>query len=328
VVVAVLFGPFLFIMAVRHVGYDMSRILADPYNPRHQLRDLVGRYFWDTTNVWGGPDLGNYNTQFDLLPLAFIAAGLLVILWPRRLWPKTYFNLRTISRPAWWVLGFLTMMLVTVVFMQTKYSLPFYEYFPGAGFIQFPWRLLGVSTPVAIACALMVMTFPQFLRARSLENVAALALAAGMIYTCGAYAEIQYGAMGGTTLRTPTNFSMNGEYAPVNPVKNPRINEACREVQKHATPPDSLIVPFSVTCSEAGTAVLPFNRSPGHRVRVGDKVMLCGVYKKYPTRCAVDLPAGESYVLVSTATVNSVVTGLWYQLRAALGDTDLLAVKP
>jgi hypothetical protein len=186
---------------------------------------------------------------------------------------------------------------------------------------------LSISTPVYIALALMVMTLPQFRRARRAENIAALMLAAGMIFTSGAYAPIQRDIMGWGTLTTPIGFSANWEYVPVGTVLNPGVNELCPEVQKHATLPDSLVVPFSVTCSEPATVALPINRSPGHFVRIGDKVMLCGTQKDNPVLCAVDLPAGENYVLVYTPTVESMMVGLWYHLKAAMGETGLFAAK-
>lgn len=157
-VLAILIGPYLGVQFLIAGDYDMSRIIPAEYRPENQIKPL-NLYFWDANWHWGHV-WNSYTVQLDWPVLLLLVTGLIyniivfVMRWknnggfnPEQAW----FSRLAVSLPV----KALILVLALAFILQTHWATPFYRHVPGAEFIQFPWRLLGVITPCLIALALI-----------------------------------------------------------------------------------------------------------------------------------------------------------------------------
>lgn len=129
----VLCSPWLFALYVFSDEYDMARILQGGFLPAEQFKDWV-RYFWDNYFRFGVAWEG-YTIQMDV---ALWTSAIVIGIW--------LFVLKKINP----VVIALAVFLLLALILQLPVTAPFYEHFPGAAYIQFPWRLLAIVTPVLI----------------------------------------------------------------------------------------------------------------------------------------------------------------------------------
>lgn len=172
-------GPYTLAMAAFSSDYDMERIVPPLYHPVNQFRPMW-RYFWNDW-VWGRT-WEHLTVQLDLPIILMIAAGFIgLIFTPRRSPSETHESTLQHLMPILPLIILFAMILI----LQDSISALFYERFPGALFLQFPWRLLGVMTPVMIVMAMYLIerVFPGFVA----KAIAGLCLV-WMMVVCGAFA--------------------------------------------------------------------------------------------------------------------------------------------
>ncbi|MDR1827728.1 MAG: hypothetical protein LBR29_05315 [Methylobacteriaceae bacterium] len=233
------------------------------------------------------------------------------------------------------VLSILPAMVLIVMLLQMRFSLPFYENFPGADFIQFPWRLLGILTPALIALSLYLVSPSATASLRRVIACNALVLVGATIMTaqCGAYHDVRWELIPRIGVEPRLYFSYTKEFVPVADTgdayaeQHPE-NPTCT-VTRHETAEEALNVPFTVECREPALVVLPIFGSPGHILVVGGHVQqVCHKAELYPALCAVPLPAGVSEVLVEMPTMARLYRAMLVRLGTKDESTYVAPGKP
>lgn len=308
-------GPYLLAMSALAGDYDMGRIVPAHLHPNSQFQPL-GRYLWDGLWSFGG-DWEGFTVQIDMPPLILLAAGLLGILLTRRVNPDALGQRRTSFMFP--LLPFLLVGALAWV-LQTPVSAPFYARFPGAEFIQFPWRLLAVITPIVIALGLYLAekTFPP----RLAGAVLGLYLVA-MVVLCGAFAPIRYERLPTQASLAGVQFSAFGEYAPkaaslpVPTKENIRANaEAASCRMDHAQASGEVErMQFHLRCTKPALLALPVfaSRLHGSVVFHPDGTSTRGTCKAAPGfagLCGVAVPAGQSRVQIDMPSYRSLARWL------------------
>jgi hypothetical protein len=308
---ALLVAPNLLAMAVLGSRYDLSRFLSWPLHPSYQFRPLLW-YFWDRHWTWGHTASG-LTLQIDLPMLALLAIGVAAAIWRRRSSPVPLSDLATIALPA-----------ALCLVLQMHWTEPFYLHVPGAAYIQFPWRLLALLTPLLIALAITVAdrALPHDLR------LLALAGAAGwMVAGSGAFVPL---ADSRIPLDPPSlaGVSFSG-YREYEPSAAARLDDARKAIEarwrdagctvERARPFDEeVVVVFDVSCARSATIPLPIYASRLHQVEVSrfGRRQPCIDITGVPAVCGAAVPAGESQVRVRIPTLAGIPG---YVLRPSSG---------
>jgi hypothetical protein len=214
----------------------------------------------------------------------------------------------------------LILLFLLTIFLQTKLAIPFYQYFPGARFIQFPWRLLGVLTPCLIVLSLLIWQRHSLSIARFPVLTATLA----MLFFSGAWAHIRYEIMPTHSIENQPvhlKFSAFEEYVPTKARKNnysvDRVNTDlakmdCLLNSIHSFEnifKDPIVREFDINCPKPGTYPLPIFSSSFHRVQAtrlhdGNIVQqTCGISDNHPSLCTLNLEkAGPHHIIVYMPT--------------------------
>ena len=301
-VFALLVGPALLLIATFGPNYDMQRILAPPNHPCSQFSPLI-RYFWDEEFVFGS-DWHIYSIQLDLPPLLFGIAGLGSLLFLGKRAHKGGIAAPVLPLVALGLAAFL---------LQTRLSAPFYNQVPGAAYLQFPWRLLGLLAPVVIATGLYFAEKSAALWGRA-GGVALCTLS--MVLLCGGIAPVLYGNLPlETCIDSPLEdvcFSQLNEYVP----KTVPLPAATAEAIVNAAQAKGCSIAyqkqnvevrravFEVTSTAPATLDLPLYVSPLHSVKVfnGEGTLL---RQTTPAAglCTVEVPEGKARVEVEMPDV-------------------------
>lgn len=306
---ALVTGPYLAAMYVIGRDFDMKRFHSDPiYLPERQIQPLA-RYAWDPAWRWGQTWQG-YTVQLDTAVLALLALGIVLLV------------LRVVVRPTGhasnWRFGeysgvsALTLVCLLALLLQTAWAIPFYRHFPGAAFLQFPWRLLAVLTPGLIALSLWLWRWqPTWVAVPC--TVGGLA---SMAWFAGVWPPLQYDQTHSTLQLAGLRFSAFGEYVPVKASTDvpytvagvaKMLKEAGCELatEPRAAPQggaeEALVRDYDMHCREAGTYPLPVFGSTAHAVRIsgpnesGAESKRCASAADAPTLCAVTLGQAGTY---------------------------------
>ena len=311
-----LVGPSFLAMSVLSGDYDMGRIITERYHPNSQFQPL-GRYLWDS--LWSfGESWEGFTVQIDLPPMLLITAGLLGILLNNQTCVTTRGQRRVTLMPVLplFLLGALALLL------QSSVSAPFYAHFPGAKFIQFPWRLLAVITPVVIAIGLYLAekTFPP----RLAGIVLAIYLVI-MVTICGAFAPIKYQRFPNLDyLPGRVNFSMADEYVPkAAPLPAPTRERVLAGAETAGCYIDHSLaieevkqMQFRISCVRPALLALPIFASRLHSIAVfhhdgTSRPGTCEAAPGFPGLCGVAVPAGQSMVQVEMPSYQAVVRWLF-----------------
>jgi len=303
-VAAGLLAPFLSAMAAFAPDYDMGRMLPYAYQPWHNFKPLV-RYVWDGGWTWGETWSG-FTVQLDLPILACIMFG------AAGLWRRRRANLLGSISP-------LIVIAIIIIVLQTGISSPFYKYFPGAVYVQFPWRLLSILTPVAIAAA--VFCVENAFRPPLVRGITASCLL-WMAASSGAFAPIHYDRMErlGYTFKD-LSFSAFGEFIPRKAGEDMilsrwRVDSLAAAAGYAFTKEQDVLqetmkTRFHVVCVKAGSVTLPVFYSPYHGVVVTSETGGGNVRSReseiLPGMFSVDCPAGVSEIDVLTPTLASII---------------------
>lgn len=308
-------GPHVLAMAILADEYDMKRIVPERLHPINQFQPLQ-RYLWDNFWSWGGHWEG-YTVQIDTPALALVLAGFLGIFFGGQTTPSNPGKRRAALLP---LLPFLVVGALACV-LQAPLSAPFYAHFPGAEFIQFPWRLLAIITPIIILLGLY-LTDKAF-SPRLSGTILALYLIT-MVVFCGAFVPVDSRLPIQASLAglTRVQFSAGGEYVPKAtslPIPTKEAVLAGAETAGcHVAPtPASAEVEraqFRIRCARPALLALPVFSSqlhgsviyyPNGSVRAGR----CRAVPAFPGLCGAEVPAGESRVEVEMPDYQAI--GRW-----------------
>ena len=310
--------PYVVAMALVGSRYDLGRFHSWPLSPRYQFRALQD-YFWDTH--WHfGRTMAGLTYQIDLAMIALLFAGLLCLAIVIRSAHTADQTRQASMRAVATDIAPLLILVLACVLLQRGSMQWFYDYVPGAVFIQFPWRLLALLTPALIAAAFVSAdrTLPHDLRLLAIS-----ASAAWMIAGSGAFVAVVDPWVPIDPVKLAGNFSGFREYEPIDapPLADLQSRiaarwqaEGCSVIRQ--TPGEEVVVDrFNVECARAGVLPLPVYASRFHDVEVSTfaRSQPCLAVPDIPAVCGATLPAGISVVSVHMPTLARV-------LARAMGD--------
>lgn len=311
--------PFLVPMGILGSAYDFTRIIQPPWRPAFQFRPTIS-YIWDTYWSAMGQKSVGLTVQLDhpMLVLLIVGIGALIVRPPAAIRGHRAQLLKPVA-------PFLIMAVLCLV-LQLPMSAPIYEWVPGAVFIQFPWRLLSIVTPVLIIAAV-------YLSDRVLPGEArTFVLGAGvawMLVSCIAFAPMAIPRIPIDPL--PTNrvtFSFPGlrEYEPTAArsvralaVSVPALwKEAGCSYQVASGSDEVAEARFDAHCSRTEILPLPLFASPLHTVEIVDgyRGRRCLSLPDFPAICGALVPAGSSVVRVQLPSMASLPGWVWEQVSA------------
>jgi len=301
-----LVGPSVWLTLAVGRDYDMQRFLTLPSHPCHQFPALM-RFFWDDLFVFGS-QLNLYPVQLDLPPFLFAVAGFATLLFSGRIFGKAIENRWEMASPLMPLvaIGLLTFVLLTPL------SAYFYNHFPGAAYIQFPWRLLGLLGPIVIALGLY---FAEKSAAFWNFNNGVVFCTLLMVVLCGGFSPMLYGNLPlEHSIDRPLEwvcFSHDNEYTPKGVPLPPPSDESIVSEAKakgcaitYEEPEEETRLRVFLTDSAAAASIqLPIYVSPLHIVRVfnGEGTLVQQTtLGKSPTAgiCSVEVPQGKARVEV------------------------------
>jgi hypothetical protein len=290
--------------------YDIGRLLPDFLNVQFQFRPAT-EYLWDSMWSWSNPPQ-LFTVQMDIF-LVLCLAGLLLM--------------RRYTRQHVGVFAILALSLL----LQNGRSLRFYNAIPGAGFIQFPWRLSALSSVV-----LLILVFIGLKQYKRL----AVVIAVLTIMISGTWQRVNYYSypdrLETQNSRTLSDYSLSlfGEYLPAEgpllepdpassavfsewkPLIDEFIQNANAEAQcslkRVASIGESRLVSFSVTCDQPSLVILPVFATSAHSIsstRAGISHE-CIIERDSQSLCVVELPSGLTEVTVHMPTFLSVISRL------------------
>ena len=290
--------------------YDMSRLLPDFLNVQFHFHSAK-EYLWDSTWSWSNaPQL--FTVQMDIVLLLCLT----VLLFMRRY-----------TRQQVGVFAILALSLL----LQNGRSWRFYNIIPGAGFIQFPWRLSALSSVV-----LLILVFIGLKQHKRL----AVVIAVLTIMISGTWQRVNYYSypdrLETQNSRTLSDYSLSlfGEYLPADgsiltpdPASSavfsewkPNIDEFIQTANSDAqcllkrvtSIGESRLVSFSVTCEQPSLVILPVFATSAHSIsssRAGIN-RECIIDRDSQSLCVVELPSGSTEVTVHMPTFLSVISRL------------------
>jgi hypothetical protein len=202
------------------------------------------------------------------------------------------------------------------MFLQLPASAPFYRWMPGAGFLQFPWRLLALLTPALIVAAV-------FLADRNLPADARLFVlgcaAAWMVAGSGAFVPLQDPrfAIDPPQMTAISFSSPYREYEPrtAPPLEELRTRLAARWAEAGCTydrveaDQEVMEVRFRTTCGRSAVLPLPLYASALHVVRTpnNSRYQPCQQVPEFLDLCGAAIPAGEGAVSVELPTMRALL---------------------
>ena len=213
-------------------------------------------------------------------------------------------------------------LVVVGLFLQLPWSAPFYEWLPGAAFIQFPWRLLAVVTPALIIAA--VYLADQLLPPAGRHFLLGGAFMS-MVLGCGAFVSLRDGRIQLAAPAGGVTFSGFREYEPkvAAPVVQLQNGIAARWADAGCayTRLDHNEVPtvrFATSCRAATVLPLPIYATPMHSVRTPDRGRgePCLPMEDLPGVCGAAVPASTSMVSVDLPNLRAFGRSTWRSLAS------------
>ncbi|WP_395713536.1 hypothetical protein [Reyranella sp.] len=317
---AAIAGPGMLAMYLVGRDHDLKRMLSHPYTPEHQMHPAM-RYIWDIDFKWGKLWTG-YTMQLDAPVLVLLLGGLIAALTTRSASVAVRPGGNTLTGGQRVVVLALVIGLALSLLLQTTWAIPFYRYFPGAAYIQFPWRLLAFITPVMIALSLWLWhTVPSVLSV----PVVAGTLAAS-VWLSGAWAPAVFLEKPVTLGLRDLHYGVLGEYVPLkagavffykeSDVAKLLEQAGCRleaSPRMNGEPAEQMVQEYVLNCDRPGTYPLPLFGSPLHVVETGelDKRPIgqrCAEAPEAPGLCAVRLErAGRHQIRIRMPSLGSLL---------------------
>lgn len=295
-------GPHLAVMSLFSHNYDVSRILSWPFTPAFQFQEPLW-YLWDTHWVPGHTRAG-LTVQLDLAILALLALSVAAGLKRRELTRSLLLSQMPVVIPV-----------LLCGALQAGWSAPFYEFVPGAAYIQFPWRLLGVITPslIALAASMADRLLPPDKRLLAVGACAGWMMAGSQAFVPLADGRVTVDPAS----MTAVSFSGFREYEPISAPPRAELQAAIEarwrdlgcEVVRDGPDEETARVRFQVTCQRASAVPLPLYASAFHRVQVSgfERSEPCGALADVPTVCVATVPTGSHVIEVQMPSLGVVL---------------------
>ena len=299
--------PLLIPMLVIGSQFGTARIAPSYLLPKNQMRHWF-EYFNDSKFQWG-EKFPTFTISFDrgIILLAILAVTILAL---RRnvIWDFLRRGSSTVNQSA---IRFLSFLLLFAVFSQFPFASFIYT-LPGMNFLQFPWRLLTVITPLVILVSIKVITRGQQFKIRGVNKlviglclVATMATGGGFVPTKWQRIDIQPTHL--TDLHF--GFSLFGEYLPKTVTELPyqsivlQNNEPNCTVARIGPTSESLRWMYKVECVNAGNVVLPIIASSYHVIDlISDISQSRNRCLEFNYLCEVPVLDGSTYVVISPPT--------------------------
>jgi hypothetical protein len=327
---SIIICPYVYAMHQLGQDYDLKRLLLPVFLPENNYKSLE-KYIWDQDWEWGS-NWSSFTVQLDLPILLLMVWGILSWVFSRysRFLSTIIHVIPTKINP--WFVYLLLLSIVLLGFLQTPIATTFYQAFPGAIYIQFPWRLLAIMTPLLIVLSLLLC-------ART--NVGRFGIPASLVamfILCGAGIPIQYSDQP-TGARTFSNglFGFNGSYIPTAvPINSAGMkldelpnadtvalhqtrlavfkkldDHGCTLTQNDIHGREVMKNTYTLDCTKAGIVPLPLFASPWHIVSVakGDDQKIaqeCIKKADTPGICNIALESpGLYFISIQTPTIAS-----------------------
>lgn len=264
--------------------FNLSWITSTSYNPQSQMYPLSDYFF--SLNKWKfGENFYNITRQIDAVFLIMLVIGLAAYFFNR----KATQNLKILS-PFF-------ISLIFCLWLLTPFALGFYEFFPGAKFIQFPWRLLAIITPLFIIISLFLLE--NFLNKKTSE-VLILCSVLCAVLLCGSLIKLRYRSIlvsNDLADYGKVSFNAFGEYVPRSLAGNELLTY--EEIEKRnsqlgcktiSQPLNAEVkkITFEFECEKNAQIILPFFITKFHKISKP-----C---QKNDGWCEISLPKGASAV--------------------------------
>ena len=288
-------------------GYDLSRMLPPTYLPDANIAPF-SRYLYDPGWHWGERVAGltvMLDTPMLLLAIASLGAWLLNRSPAVPAWPAS-------ARWAALVLG-LTLLL------QTQAAGVLYRNVPGADYLQFPWRLLALVTPLVIVLAI---GFLERAAARTV-GVAMAAIALGAMLLLGpTFATLHDERLALDAGQPGVVFGSFGEFVPTaegspsprsgSAIELEQARQRCTVNPAPTSGADVTSLSFDVDCDVPAVIPLPVFRNDLQRVSVegAGTSAGCRSVDGWEAYCGVGLPAGPTHIVVRLPRFWDVLRGL------------------
>lgn len=278
---ALVAGPYVLAMAVLSQPYDLTPMTKGIYSPSYNFAPLIA--YLRGTGFEFGRHWHQVPLELDRAPLLWLgiaATAALAALGSARV--RAFIGESSVSSQACdrermkTGIRFLISLLCLCVLLQLPLSSAFYRVVPGAAYLQFPWRLLALTTPILITLSIAALC--AVVRARLPLQAALLTGVWLAVSTCGAFQPIQYAQSEVTSsalnAALPVDLSMMNEYYPIGqrwrairPSEILGMEEASGcTVTRRAEEPEALIHHYGISCSSAATIALPEVWSRAHAV--------------------------------------------------------------
>lgn len=313
----VLIMPYLYIVFVFNNDYNIDRFILPPwYKPENQINfiRLIKNNEWIWGKTWEG-----YTMQLDL-PCLYIIFTLSVYI----LLCYFYKKIEVVSKiqKRKYVLLFCILVILQILYLNSYLSIYFYEYIPGAKYIQFPFRLLALLTPIEILFTILLIEISL----ENKKNILGFFLFIFFIFYCGNFSKIKYEYF---TYKenyiSNVFFSWFGEYVPKdflyvdenNFIKSNfliikkiySLSDFIYNNKKYTIIEDRQIKEsskriFNITCKENCKVIFPLFYTPFHQVHINPYTKFKSIRNKEGMLECI-LPKGNFKVIITMPTIFS-----------------------
>ena len=284
----ILIMPYVLLINTFRKDFNLSNILI--YRPQDELIP-ISKYLWDPEYVFGEPwdaytvVLGNVISLLIIVVLIYM----MFVLENLNLVFSNYFT------------NYLIISVVLYLTLQLPIAMNFYLYFPGAQYLQFPWRLLSLIVPILII--LLVSKLGDIFNVKFLFAVVTIFLGVHL-YFAPNFKSISSPRLDTNNIkfdRATLWFSENtGAYFPkglMMPSTNSYDSKFLDAYQKGCTVKNHLINnndisrSFKYNCTKNEEVVLPLIYSQFHQAEIVGN----GTFQKFP----VPISNKEGFITIS-----------------------------
>lgn len=287
--------PNIFVIYQFLQEYNIGLIVSPESNPTNNLHSLFD-YFLGYINWRYGQQVRGVTCQIDVPLVLAVIIGSTAILCAA----KEKISLLKPIIP-------LIIILLFCVILQMPIAKVFYDNFFAASFIQFPWRLLAIITPIMIILALFLLE--KSFSVKTSQTLILLCLA-NMILFCGSFVKLNYGrflAYNSLPEYEVVSFNAFGEYVPreLESKRTPSFEKiiknnlllGCKTIS-HQVSDEVKNVSFDFDCKNSAQITLPIFISKFHKMSSADEEIFCEESKYLKGLCDIKLPQGASAVQV------------------------------
>jgi hypothetical protein len=186
--------------------YNPSQIKANEMVLRYKFVEFI-RYLYDYKYEWFSEPFWQFSVQFDLPVLILIIVSLIIFI--RN---KSRIQVLSVKKQA---ILFLLVLDLFFILLQLRPFNFFYEYVPGADFIQFPWRLLTFIQILNLLILSWFFSFFNILKSKKVSYIISGILLVSVIAIYPPFKGTKYWWYKTGDLEQITNVTCNfGEYLP------------------------------------------------------------------------------------------------------------------